>query len=290
MTLLQLLETDTTMLIVAAILLGLTVGSFLNVVVYRLPIMMEHSWRQESTEYLGLATEPATKQQSFNLLQPQSRCPNCASSVRPWQNIPIISYLILGGKCANCKTSISLRYPAVEALTAIFSALVVWHFGFTAQAGAALVLTWGLIGLSLIDIDHQILPDSITLPLLWIGMGLSVPEVFTDSHSAIIGAISGYSSLWIVFQVFRILTGKDGMGFGDFKLLAMLGAWMGWQYLPVIILFSSLAGALAGSMMILFGRHSRAAPIPFGPYLSAAGWTALLWGEDILHRYTELAG
>jgi leader peptidase (prepilin peptidase) / N-methyltransferase len=290
MTLLQLLETDTTALIVATVMLGLMVGSFLNVVVYRLPIMMEHSWRQESTEYLGLATEPATQEPSINLLQPPSRCPNCAAPVRPWQNIPIISFLLLGGKCANCKIPIPLRYPAVEAITAIFSACVVWHFGFTVQAGAALILTWALISLSLIDIDHQILPDSITLPLLWIGMGLSVPEVFTTSHAAIIGAISGYLSLWIVYHVFRILTGKEGMGFGDFKLLAMLGAWMGWQYLPVIILFSSLVGALTGSLMILFGRQSRSAPIPFGPYLSAAGWTALLWGEEILRGYTELAG
>lgn len=290
MTFTQLLATDTTFLIIAAVLLGLLVGSFLNVVAYRLPIMMERGWRQDSIEYLGLPAETTSGQKPLDLIQPPSRCPNCASPLRPWHNIPILSYLVLRGKCANCQLPISMRYPAVEALTGILSALVVWHFGWTVQAAMALLLTWGLISLSLIDIDYQLLPDSITQPLLWIGLGLSVQEVFTDSHSAIIGAIAGYLSLWIVYQLFRLVTGKEGMGFGDFKLLALFGAWLGWQFLPVIILFSSLAGALAGTLMILTGRHSRSAPIPFGPYLSAAGWIALLWGDQILRRYSEFIG
>ncbi|MCI0653735.1 MAG: A24 family peptidase [Methylococcaceae bacterium] len=290
MGLIQFLQTDPTLLIIAAGLLGLMVGSFLNVVVHRLPIMMERAWHRESTEYLKLAAEPAGEQEAFNLVRPASRCPKCHAPVRPWQNIPLISYLILGAKCANCKTPISLRYPIVEGLTAILSVLVVWHFGFSFQAGMALILTWALISLSLIDIDHQLLPDSISLPLLWLGLALSIPKVFTDSHSAIIGAISGYLSLWLVYQVFKSLTGKEGMGFGDFKLLSMLGAWMGWQFLPVIILFSSFVGALVGTILILTGKHSRSAPIPFGPYLSAAGWIVLLWGERFLQWYGQIIG
>ncbi|MGH8500286.1 MAG: prepilin peptidase [Methylococcales bacterium] len=290
MTLIRLLETDPAALIIAAGLLGLMVGSFLNVVIYRLPIMMERGWRRESIAYLGLAPEPAPEPQPFNLIQPQSRCPRCTSSIRPWQNIPIVSYLILGGQCANCKMPISIRYPAVEALTAILSALVVWRFGFTLQAGMALILTWALISLSLIDIDRQLLPDSITLPVLWLGLALSIGHVFTDSHSAIIGAISGYLSFWIVYQIFKVLTGKEGMGFGDFKLLAMLGAWMGWQYLAVTILFSSLFGALIGTMMVVFGKHDRSRPIPFGPHLSAAGWIVLLWGNYFLQGYFGFVG
>ncbi|MGH8550598.1 MAG: prepilin peptidase [Methylococcales bacterium] len=288
MTLIQFLEMDSTLLTIAAGLLGLMFGSFLNVVVYRLPIMMERAWHGDSVEYLKLAIEAASDQEIFNLIHPPSRCPQCASPIRPWHNIPILSYLILGGRCANCKTPISFRYPVVEALTAVLSALVVWHFGLGFHAGMALALTWALICLSLIDIDHQLLPDSITLPLLWLGLALSLRNVFTDSHSAIIGAISGYLSLWLVYKIFKFLTGKEGMGFGDFKLLAMLGAWMGWQFLPVIILFSSLVGASVGTIMILSGKHNRSAPIPFGPYLSAAGWIVLLWGEIFLKWYSEI--
>lgn len=283
----ELLDNDPVALIAATGLLGLIVGSFLNVVIYRLPIMLERGWRREAIDYLELSTEPA---QPFDLIRPPSCCPLCAAPVRPWQNIPIISYLILGGRCANCRKPISMRYPAVEALTAILSGLVVWRFGFTMQAGMALILTWALISLSLIDIDRQLLPDSITLPLLWLGLAISIQNVFTDSHAAIIGAISGYLSLWTVYKIFKALTGKEGMGFGDFKLLALLGAWMGWQYLAVIILLSSFVGALIGTMMIGFGTVDRARPIPFGPYLSGAGWLVLLCGEDLLQWYFALIG
>lgn len=288
MNLFQILEADPMISMIAAGMLGLMIGSFLNVVIYRLPIMMERAWRRESSEYLQIAVEPTGDRESFNLIRPASRCPKCASPVRPWQNIPVISYLILGGKCANCRTTISVRYPIIEALTAVLSALVVGHFGFSVQAGTGLILTWALICLSVIDIDHQLLPDSITLPSLWLGLALSIQKVFTDSHSAILGAIFGYLSLWLVYKLFKILTGKEGMGFGDFKLLAMLGAWMGWQYLPLIILFSSFGGACVGILLILSGKQSRSMPIPFGPYLSAAGWTVLLWGEQFLNWYLEM--
>ncbi len=288
--LLQLLETDPTALIITAGLSGLVVGSFLNVVISRLPIMIERDWRREAIDYLGIATEPAPEPQPFNLLKPRSGCPRCTSPIRPWQNIPIVSYLILGGQCASCKMPISMRYPAVEGLTAILSALVAWRFGCTLQAGMALILTWTLISLSWIDFDRQLLPDSITLPVLWLGLALSIGNVFTDSDSAIIGAISGYLSLWIVNRFFKVLTGKEGIGFGDFKLLAMLGAWMGWQSMAAIILCSSLAGALIGTLMIVIGKHDRTLPIPFGPYLSAAGWIVLLWGNDILQGYLGFVG
>lgn len=290
MALIHLLETNPTALIILGGLLGLMVGSFLNVLVYRLPIMMERSWEQESIQYLGLSESPTNEHRALTLSQPSSHCTHCGAPIRPWQNIPIVSYLILGGQCANCKTAISIRYPLVEAFTAVLSAVVVWHFGFTIQAGMALILTWGLISLSLIDIDRQLLPDAITLPLLWIGLALSTQNLYTDSHSSIIGAISGYLILWSVYKVFKALTGKEGMGFGDFKLLAMLGAWMGWQVLPVIILFSSFVGAVTGTTMMIAGKHNRSTPIPFGPYLSAAGWVALLWGDYFLHSYLELVG
>lgn len=285
MTFLYLLETNTAVLISVTVLIGLMVGSFLNVVIHRLPIMMERSWREESIQLLGLNAEAGTTQEAFNLMRPSSHCPSCKTPLRAWQNIPIFSYLLLGGKCADCKARISIRYPAVEAFTALMSALVVWHFGWSLQAGMALILTWSLISLSLIDIDHQLLPDVITQPLLWLGLALSTHNLFTDSHSAIIGAIAGYLSLWSVYQLFKILTRKEGMGFGDFKLLALFGAWLGWQVLPFIILFSSLVGACSGTLMILSGKQSRSTPIPFGPYLSAAGWIVLLWGDPIFQWY-----
>ncbi|MGH8559752.1 MAG: prepilin peptidase, partial [Methylococcales bacterium] len=272
MALIQLLETDPYARIILAGILGLMIGSFLNVVIHRLPIMMERAWRCDSIDYLGLAPEAAPEARIYNLFQPGSQCPDCRIAIRSWHNIPIVSYVLLRGRCAHCKMPISMRYPAVEALTALLSVVVVWHFGFTIQAGAALILTWALIALSLIDIGHRLLPDAITLPVLWLGLVLSIGNVFTDSHSAIIGAICGYLILWIVYQLFRIATGKQGMGFGDFKLSAMLGAWLGWQYVPVVVLLSSLAGALIGTLMIVFGNRDRAEPIPFGPYLSVSGW------------------
>lgn len=272
-------------------IIGLLVGSFLNVVIYRLPIMMQRTWRKECTEYLQLAAESEqTEEEAFNLVFPLSRCPGCNAPIKPYQNIPVISYVFLKGKCAACGNPISVRYPIIEALTAIASAAVTWHFGYTPQAGFALLLTWALIALIFIDIDHQLLPDSITLPMLWLGLCLSLFNLYTDAHASIIGAVAGYLALWTVFHLFKLATGKEGMGYGDFKLLALFGAWLGWQYLPVIILLSSLVGAVIGLGMIVFARHDRNVPIPFGPYLAIAGWIALLWGNSLNRLYLTFAG
>jgi len=270
-------------------IIGLLVGSFLNVVIYRLPVMMNRSWRKDCLEYLQLPPDQENNE-PFNLSVPLSRCPQCASPIKPWQNIPVFSYLLLRGKCANCKHPISLRYPVIEAFTAITSIIVAWHFAYTPQAGFALLLTWALIALTFIDIDSQLLPDSITLPLLWLGLLLSLFGIFTDTHTSIIGAIAGYMILWSVYQLFKLLTGKEGMGYGDFKLLAVFGAWLGWQTLPMIIILSSLVGAVIGIGMIIFVKRDHAIPIPFGPYLAAAGWIALLWGEPINQLYLDFAG
>lgn len=271
--------------------IGLLVGSFLNVVIYRLPIMMQRNWRKECVEYLQIdSSEMQTREEPFNLVFPLSRCPGCNTPIKPYQNIPVISYLFLKGKCATCSNPISSRYPIIEAFTAITSAIVAWHFGYTPQTVFALVLTWSLIALSVIDIDHQLLPDSITLPVLWLGICLSLFGLFTDAHASIIGAVSGYTALWLVYHLFKLATGKEGMGYGDFKLLALFGAWLGWQYLPVIILLSSLVGAVIGLAMIVVVKRDHTIPIPFGPYLAAAGWIALLWGNDINQLYLTTAG
>jgi leader peptidase (prepilin peptidase) / N-methyltransferase len=271
-------------------LVGLLVGSFLNVVIYRLPVMMKRSWQQECNEYLGLANESHATEAPFNLVFPLSRCPACNTAIKPYQNIPVISYIFLQGKCANCANPIALRYPLIEAFTAITSFLVAWHFGYSSQTLFALFLTWSLIALSFIDIDHHLLPDSITLPVLWLGLLLSVFGLFTESHDSIIGAIAGYLLLWSVYKAFKWLTGKEGMGYGDFKLLALFGAWLGWQSLPLIIFLSSLVGSIIGISMILIFRHDRNTPIPFGPYLAAAGWIALMWGESINQLYFNAIG
>jgi leader peptidase (prepilin peptidase)/N-methyltransferase len=271
--------------------IGLLVGSFLNVVVYRLPIMMQRNWRRECTEYLQLEpTDMQPREEPFNLIFPLSQCPACHTLIKPYQNIPVISYLFLKGRCASCRNPISLRYPAIEIFTAITTAIVAWHFGYTPQAVFAMVLTWSIIALSVIDIDHMLLPDSITLPVLWLGMGLSLFNLFTDANSSIIGAIAGYLALWLVYHLFKLATGKEGMGYGDFKLLALFGAWLGWQYLPVIILLSSLVGAVIGLTMIIAVKRDHTAPIPFGPYLAMAGWITLLWGHDISQFYLTTVG
>jgi leader peptidase (prepilin peptidase) / N-methyltransferase len=279
----------TTLLFTALVgIIGLLVGSFLNVVIYRLPIMLQRSWRKECIDYLQMEAEQESE--PFNLSLPLSRCPKCQSPIKPYQNIPVISYVFLKGQCANCKNPISIRYPLIEAFTAITSVLVAWQFGYTPQAAFALILTWCLIALSFIDIDHQLLPDNITLPLLWLGLLLSLFGVYTDAHTSIIGAIAGYMVLWLVYQGFKLATGKEGMGYGDFKLLAVFGAWLGWQTLPMIILLSSLVGAIIGITMIIFAKRDHNTPIPFGPYLAAAGWLALLWGNDINRLYLTLVG
>jgi len=275
-------------LICFVLVIGLLVGSFLNVVIYRLPLIMQAEWRRECHAYLDL---PFTENKPvFNLLWPSSHCPFCKTRIKAHQNIPVISYLLLGGKCSHCDAPIACRYPLIEAFTGLCSALVAWHFGYSIALPFALLLTWSLISLSFIDIDHQLLPDSITYPLLWLGLLLSVFNVFTDSHAGIIGTVAGYLSLWTVYHVFKLLTGKEGMGHGDFKLLAVLGAWLGWQYLPIIILLASLTGTIIGIAMIVFKLHDASKPMPFGQYLALAGWLAMLWGQEANSWYLHLAG
>jgi leader peptidase (prepilin peptidase)/N-methyltransferase len=286
--LLGLLQQEPTVLIVLVCILGLMVGSFLNVLIYRLPVMMHSGWRRECLEFLQM---PAEEQgETFNLFLPGSRCPACKNEIKAYQNIPVFSYLWLRGKCGHCGVSISLRYPLIEAFTGLCSALMAWHFGYGLPLLFGLLLTWSLIALSFIDIDHQLLPDSITLPMLWLGLFLSLFSIYTDSHASIIGAVAGYLSLWSVYHLFKVLTGKEGMGYGDFKLLALLGAWLGWQYVPLIIILSSVVGALTGVAMIVFRQHDARRPIPFGPYLAAAGWLALIWGNDLNRLYLDFVG
>ncbi len=283
------LQSSPVLLTTLVFIIGLLLGSFLNVVIYRLPVMMARNWKKECTEYLELDS-PAENNTPFNLMVPLSRCPGCNTTIKPYQNIPVISYLFLAGKCSHCKTHISLRYPLIEAFTGITSAIVAWHFGYSLETLFALLLTWSLIALSFIDIDQQLLPDSITLPMLWLGLFLSLFSVYTDTHASIIGAIAGYLSLWTIYQLFKLATGKEGMGFGDFKLLALFGAWLGWQYLAIIILLSSLVGAVIGIAMVILVKKDRHTPIPFGPYLAAAGWITLIWGKQINTLYLSIIG
>lgn len=287
--LLELLESMPELFLAGVGLLGLMVGSFLNVVIHRLPIMLEKSWRRECRDFLELDSDSAAEpDEPYNLLVPRSRCPHCANLITASENIPVISYLLLRGRCSACHTRISLRYPAVELLTALLSVAVAWQFGMTWQTSAALFLTWSLIVLSFIDTDRQLLPDAITLPVLWGGLLLSLFSVFTDSASSILGATFGYLSLWSVYHLFKLVTGKEGMGYGDFKLLALLGAWLGWTKLPAVVLLSSLVGAVIGMAMIVLMRRDHRIPIPFGPYLAIAGWIALMWGDAINGAYLGL--
>jgi leader peptidase (prepilin peptidase) / N-methyltransferase len=274
-------------LALAAGLLGLCVGSFLNVVVHRLPRMMEADWQRQCAELRG---ETPVAEATYNLATPRSSCPNCGHRISALENIPLISYLfILRGRCSDCATPISPRYPLVEALTGVLSAYTVWHFGLTPAAAGALFLVWALVALTFIDFDTQLLPDSITLPLLWLGLLFNLAGSYTAIDTAVIGAIAGYLSLWSVFWAFKLATGKEGMGYGDFKLLAALGAWLGWPALPTIILLSSLVGAVVGISLIVFARRGRNVPIPFGPYLAAAGLIALFWGQKLSETYLGLA-
>ncbi len=275
--------------VILAGVLGALVGSFLNVVIHRLPIMMEREWQAQCEELANPEAAPRPSE-PYNLAVPTSSCPGCGHKIRAWENIPLLSYLLLRGKCAGCGAPISFRYPLIEAVTTTLSAFVAWHFGFGWEAAAALLLTWALVPLTVIDIDHQLLPDAITLPFLWIGLGLSLFALFTPPESAILGAIVGYLALWSVYWGFKLLTGKEGMGYGDFKLLAMLGAWLGWQVLPVIILLSSLVGAVIGIGMILILGRDKSIPIPFGPYLAIAGWITLIWGQDLTQAYLHMSG
>jgi len=269
-------------------LLGLVVGSFLNVVIYRLPRMLQREWDSQCRELLGAT--PAPESQPLGLARPRSHCPSCGHRITALENIPLLSYMLLRGRCSACGARISPRYPLVELVSGIAAVIAAWHFGPGLAAMGAAVLSWALICLASIDLDHQLLPDVITLPLLWLGLGLSLHGVYVDSHAAIIGAMAGYLGLWLVFQGFKLLTGKEGMGYGDFKLLALLGAWLGWQALPLVVLLSSLVGASVGIAMVVARSRDRRAPIPFGPYLAVAGWVALIWGPSILDAYLDAAG
>ena len=295
----ELLATSPALFVGIAGLLGLIVGSFLNVVIYRLPVMLERQWREQCADLgagdAGTTTVPALSAERFNLIVPRSACPACKAPIRPTQNVPLLSYLLLQGRCANCGAAISARYPLVEALTGILTAAVAWKFGFGWSALAGMVLTWFLIALTFIDVDHQLLPDSLTLPLLWLGLCASLwlplsaaAPVPVDVRSSLIGAVAGYASLWSVYHLFRLFTGKDGMGYGDFKLFAALGAWLGWQMLLPIILFASTAGAVTGIAMLTMKKQQRSTPIAFGPFLAAAGWLMLLFGQQLVTGYLHL--
>lgn len=294
MSLIQVLQTNHVFFLFVIALLGLVVGSFLNVVIHRLPIMMQHTWKHQCEEFLhppssdDAPVEP--KHEPFNLVVPRSRCPHCGHLISASENIPVISYLLLKGKCSNCGVKISPRYPLIETITAILSVIVAWHFGFSWATAAGVLLTWALIALSMIDFDHQLLPDSITLPFLWLGLGIAFFHVFCDLRTSVIGAMAGYLSLWSVYWAFKLLTGKEGMGHGDFKLLAMFGAWLGWQSLPVIILLSSLVGAIVGISLIVLRGRDKNIPIPFGPYIATAGWISMLWGDNLMDAYLHFTG
>ena len=304
---LEALATTPALLLGGAFLLSLLVGSFLNVVIHRLPVMLDRQWRAQAAELLAESGAAAPRQQAdraasvppakYSLVTPRSACPHCGAPIRAHQNIPLVSWLLLGGRCASCKGRISARYPVVELVTALLSAAVVWRFGWHWQSVAALLVTWALVALTVIDLDHQILPDAITLPLLWLGLLASLawhaglaPPLPTDPHSAIVGAVAGYLSLWSVYWAFKLLTGKEGMGYGDFKLFGALGAWMGWQMLPLVLLLSAFTGAVVGIALIVARGRDRNIPIPFGPYLAAAGWIALMWGPQIVGGYLSLSG
>ncbi len=272
----------------------LVIGSFLNVVIHRLPIMMERDWREQCDEMTKFPPEREIPEGRFDLIVPRSRCPSCGTMIKAWQNIPVVSYLILGGRCANCRESISARYPVVELMTALLAATCAWRFGVGWEAVMAIVMTIALVPVAMIDADTQLIPDSIVLPLMWLGLAMSLfhpmagaDTLFIAPTDAIVGAMAGYLSLWTVYQLFKLITGKEGMGYGDFKLLAALGAWLGWQDLPIIILMSAVVGAIVGIALMAFRNHGRSVPIPFGPYLAAAGWITMLWGDTIKNTYLD---
>ncbi|PCJ24445.1 MAG: prepilin peptidase [SAR86 cluster bacterium] len=293
MEIIDLLSASPTLLITICSVLGLLVGSFLNVVVYRLPIMLQREWKEQCCDYLEIentipdSNDSSAKFKVFNLQKPDSHCPLCNHKIKPWENIPVFSYLFLGGKCSSCKSKISLRYPCVEFVTGLLSALVAMSFGATLLTLALLLLSWSLIALTLIDFDQQLLPDNITLPLLWLGLLVNTVDLGfgVSLRDAVIGAIAGYLVLWVIYWGFKLTTGKEGMGYGDFKLLAALGAWMGWQSLLPIILLSSLVGAFFGLGMIVFLGRDKSIPMPFGPFLTGAGFIMLIWGPQISSFY-----
>ncbi|GIT23554.1 MAG: type 4 prepilin-like proteins leader peptide-processing enzyme [Gammaproteobacteria bacterium] len=293
MTIVELLETSQAFLIIASLVLGLLVGSFLNVIIYRMPVILQRDWKRQCSEFLEIDNSlskdksHSLKHEVFNLQQPASHCPHCYHKIKPWENVPLISYIALGGKCSNCKAKISLRYPSVEFINGVLSALVAFTFGATWLTLALLIFTWSLLVLTLIDFDHQLLPDDITIPLLWLGLLVNALDLGfgVSLDDAVIGAIAGYLVLWAFYWVFKLTTNKEGMGYGDFKLLAALGAWMGWQSLLPIIILSSVVGAVSGIIMIIALGRDKSVPMPFGPYLSGAGFIMLIWGPEISTLY-----
>ena len=285
MSFITLLQNNSVFFISLCTTIGLVAGSFLNVIIFRLPKMMEREWNQQCSELLGETTKPLP---TFNLVKPCSECPHCKHKITALESIPIISYLALRGRCSQCNTSIFLRYPIMGALTGIMSGFIAWHFGYGFITVAALIFVWSMTALAFIDLDTQLLPDDITLPLLWIGLLINLGNGFTDISSAVIGAASGYFFLWLIYWCFKIATGKEGMGYGDFKLLAVIGAWFGWKMLPMVILLSSLAGAVIGIGLVIVAKHKRDAPIPFGPYLVGGGLIVLFWGDQLNRTYLDL--
>ena len=292
---LELMSESATVFIAVVFVFTLLIGSFLNVVIYRLPIMMERDWREQADELVNTPSEQELPEGRFDLVMPRSRCPSCGSLITAWQNIPVVSYLFLKGRCASCKASISARYPLVELMTALLAAVTAWHFGPGWEALMAITLTVVLVVISMIDADTQLIPDSIVLPLVWLGLAKSLfypmtgaNTLFIGPKDAIVGAMAGYLTLWSIFWLFKLVTGKDGMGYGDFKLLAALGAWLGWQQLPIIIMMSAVVGAVINISLIILRGKDRSIPIPFGPYLAAAGWITMLWGETIKNTYIDL--
>ena len=285
MMLVEALRQSPAVLVTLAVLFGLMVGSFLNVVIHRLPKMMERQWRAECAEVTGAPPAPAER---FNLVVPRSACPKCGHLITVLENIPVASYLALGGKCSRCQAPISARYPAVEALAGLLAGYAAWRYGPGAAMLGALIFAWAMVALAFIDLDTSYLPDSITLPLLWAGLLFNLGATFTELRSAVIGAAAGYLVLWSVYWLYKLATGKEGMGYGDFKLLAAIGAWLGWKMLPLVILLSSFAGAAVGIGLIVFARHGRNVPIPFGPYLALAGLIALFWGEPVTRHTLQL--
>jgi leader peptidase (prepilin peptidase)/N-methyltransferase len=288
---LELMQESAPVFITVVFLFSLLIGSFLNVVIYRLPIMMEREWREQAEELMQTPSEQKLPTGRFDLVAPRSRCPSCGKLITAMQNVPVISYLFLKGRCGHC----GARYPLVESMTAILAATCAWQFGIGWEAIMAIILTITLVAIAMIDADTQLIPDSIALPLMWLGLAMSLfhpltgaTTLFISPQDAIVGAMAGYLTLWSVFWLFKLVTGKDGMGYGDFKLLAALGAWLGWQQLPIIIMLSAVVGAAINITMIVARGKDRNIPIPFGPYLAAAGWITMLWGETIKNTYLDL--
>ena len=290
MILLDALAAEPWLFIGTATLLGLLIGSFLNVVIHRLPIMMEREERAYCSALLAPEAAESAEQSTFNLITPNSCCPHCGHAITAKENIPLLSYALQRGRCRGCGAGISLQYPFIELLSGVLAGICAWHFGFGWAAGAAMLFSWALIALSGIDFKTQLLPDSITLPLMWLGLALALAPLFVDLYSAVIGAAVGYLSLWSVYWLFKLLSGKEGMGYGDFKLLAALGAWQGWQMLLPIIILSSLVGSIVGIALMVFRGRDHNVPMPFGPFLAAAGWLTLLWGDQLIAGYSRYLG